>query len=249
MEKPGVLVQEMLASSGLTASGVARRAGVSGSTLHRIVNDQVDPSFGTLREVAIACGLHLSLATSPLSDRLAASAARSMLEEDYEPPDGPEVGDWRKRLLRLAGGGDPVEIVKVAARASSPLQRFGNVLYSGQVSLARLASAGDASGKRWAVSGAAGLYLPADGDVAPAVTILWCEDVRAVDHLLVGSGLRPIRRADRATVAVAAAEPELFAGSFTHGMVRYVAPIQIILDCTSQAGPVADDAIEEVALW
>lgn len=239
----------MLASSGLTASGVARRAGVSGSTLHRIVNDQVDPSFGTLREVAIACGLHLSLATSHLSDPLAASAARSMLEEGYEPPDDPEVARWRERLPRLAGGDDPVEIVKVAARASSPLHRPGSALYSGQVQLARLASAGDASGRRWAISGAAGLYLPADGEVSPTVTVLWCEDVRAVDHLLVGTGLRPVHRADRAAVAVVAAEPELFAGSFTHGIVRYVAPVQIILDCIAQPGQVADDATSLAASW
>jgi transcriptional regulator with XRE-family HTH domain len=242
-------MQEMLTSSGLTASGVARRAGVSASTLHRIVNDQVDPSFGTLRELAVACGLHLSLAASPLSDPLAASAARSMLEENYEPPAGPEVARWRERLGRLAAGDDPVEIVKVAGSASSPLHRPGRALYSGHVPLARLASAGDASGGEWAVSGAAGLYLPADGDVAPVVTILWCEDVRAVHHLLVGSGFNPIHRANRASVAVAAAEPELFAGSFTRGIVRYAAPIQIILDCISQAGQVADDAIREVTSW
>ncbi|MGH7746383.1 MAG: helix-turn-helix domain-containing protein [Candidatus Dormibacteria bacterium] len=244
-----MLVREMLASSGLTASGVARRAGVSASTLHRIVNNQVDPSIGTLREVAIACDLHLSLATTHLSDPRAASAARSMLEEDYESPDDPEVTRWRERLPRLAGGDDPVEIVKVAASASSPLHRPGRALYSGEVPLARLASAGDASGERWAISGAAGLYLPPDGDAAPAVTVLWCEDVRAVDHFLVGSGLRPIHRADRAAVVVLAAEPELFAGSFTHGIVRYVAPIQIVLDCISQAGQVADDAIQEVTSW
>jgi transcriptional regulator with XRE-family HTH domain len=249
MEDAGVLVREMLESSGLTASRVAKRAGVSGSTLHRIVNDQVDPSLGTLREVAIACGRHVSLSTTHLSDPLAACAARSTLEEDYEPPDDPDVARWRERLPRLAGGTDPVDIVKVAAHASSPLRRPGGALYSSSVSLARLASAGDASGGLWALSGAAGLYLPPDGGVAPAVTILWCEDVRAVEHLLVGSGLRPIVRVDQAEVAVIAAEPELFAGSFTHGIIRYVAPIQIVLDCISQGGKVADDAIEEVTSW
>jgi transcriptional regulator with XRE-family HTH domain len=249
MEGLGVLVQEMLTSSGLTTTRAARRAGLSGSTLHRIVNNQVDPSFGTLREVAIACGLHLSLATAHLSDPLAASAARSILEQDYEPPDDPEIARWRERLPRLAGGDDPVEIIKVAARASSPFHRPGGALYSGEVAVARLASAGDASGRRWAISGAAGLYLPPEGDVAAAVTILWCEDVRAVDQLLVGSGLRPVHRPDRAVVAVVAAEPELFAGSFTRGIVHYVAPIQIILDCISQGGQVSDDAIEEISRW
>jgi transcriptional regulator with XRE-family HTH domain len=249
MDSPSAIVEEMMASTGLTASGVARRAGVSGSTLHRILNNQVDPSFGTIREVAIACGLHLSLATTRLSDPLAASAARSMLEEGFEPPDDPEVARWRERLPRLAGGDAPIEIVKVAARASSPLHRPGVALYSGKVPLARVASAGDASGARWAISGTAGLYLPSDNEVAPTVTILWCEDARAVDHLLVGSGLHSVHRADRATVAVVAAEPQLFAGSFAHGITHYVAPIQIVLDCISQGGQVADDAIKEVTSW
>jgi transcriptional regulator with XRE-family HTH domain len=249
METPGTLVERMLESSGLSASGAARRAGVSGSTVHRIVNNRVDPSFGTLRELAIACGFHLALATSPLSEPLAASAARSMLEAGYERPDDPEVALWRERLRRLAGGDDPLEIVKVAARASSPLHRSGAALYSGVLPVARLASAGDASRGRWAISGAAGLYLPEDGDAVPHVTILWCEDVRTVEHLLVGSALRPAHRPERATVAVVAAEPELFTGSFTRGLIRYAAPIQIVLDCLSQAGRVGDDAMREVSSW
>jgi hypothetical protein len=37
--------------------------------------------------------------------------------------------------------------------------------------------------------------------------------------------------------------------SFITGMVRYAAPIQIVLDCISLGGSVADDAINEANSW
>ena len=119
----------------------------------------------------------------------------------------------------------------------------------GEVTLARVASAGDASKEHWAVSGAAGLYLPPPSAAVPPVTILWCEDVRTVTHLLADTDLRQSQRPDRAVLAVIAAEPQLFSGSFTEGIVRYAAPIQIILDCVAQGGALADNAIEEAMSW
>jgi hypothetical protein len=81
------------------------------------------------------------------------------------------------------------------------------------------------------------------------VTVLWCEDVRTVVHLLADSELRQTRHQDHAVLAVIAAEPELFTGSFDDGIVRYAAPIQIVLDCIAQGGSVAEEAIEEALSW
>jgi hypothetical protein len=217
--------------------------------MHRILNDLVDPGVGTLREIAFACGIQVDLAARRVSDPGAAAAARAMLEGDYEPPPGSGITAWRERLPRLAGSGGPVEIVREAAVASGPLHRPGAALFQGDVTLARVASAGDASKGPWAISGAAGLYLPPSSAAVPAVTILWCEDARTVTHLLGDADLRQTQRLDRAVLAVIAGEPELFTGSFTVGIIRYAAPIQIILDCISQAGAVADDAIEEAMSW
>lgn len=172
-----------------------------------------------------------------------------MLEAGYEPPSDFSVTAWVGRLRRMADSGGPVGIVKAAATASGPLHRPGAVLLQGEVALARVASAGDASKGHWAISGAAGLYLPPASAAAPAVTILWCEDVRTVTHLLADTELRQTQRPDRAVLAVIAAESELFTGSFTEGIVRYAAPIQIILDCIAQGGAVADDATEEAMSW
>ena len=68
-------------------------------------------------------------------------------------------------------------------------------------------------------------------------------------HLLADTESRSVQRLDRAVLAVIAAEPELFTGSFTEGIVRYAAPIQVVLDCISQGGLLADDAIEEAMSW
>ncbi len=249
MEAVADVVRAWLTAARLSTPAVARRAGVSGSTVHRILNDAVDPSIGTLREIALACGIDIELAARPLSDPRAAAAARVMLESGYEPPADPEVATWRERLTRIAGGENPVEIIKAAAAASSPLCRTGAILLSGDVALARVASAGDASKGYWAISGAAGLYLPPPSSAVPAVTILWCEDVRTVTHLLAEADLRQTDRRDRAVLAVVAAEPELLAGSFTEGIVRYAAPIQIIIDCLGQGGAVTADALEEAMSW
>lgn len=249
MESVAGTVSAWLAHARLSAPAVARRAGVSGSTVHRILNDAVDPSIGTLREIALACGIDIDLAARPLSDPRAAAAARAMLEDGYGPPTDPEVATWRERLIRTAGSSSPVEIIKAAAAASSPLSRIGAVLLSGDVALARVASAGDASKGRWAVSGAAGLYLPPPSSAVPAVTVLWCEDVRTVTHLLAEADLRQTHRRDRAVLGVVASEPELFTGSFAEGIVRYAAPIQIIIDCLAQGGTVATDAMEEALSW
>ncbi len=180
---------------------------------------------------------------------MVAAAARAMLEDGYAPPTDPEVATWRDRLIRTTDSSSPVEIIRAAAAASSPLSRAGAVLLSGDVALARLASAGDASKGAWAISGAAGLYLPRPSSAVPAVTVLWCEDVRTVTHLLAAAELRQTHRSDRAELAVVAGEPELFAGSFAEGIVRYAAPIQIIIDCLTQDGTVAADAMEEAMSW
>lgn len=236
-----------LEAADLSAASAARRAGVSPSTLHRVLNERVDPSVGTLAEIALACGFTLSLATAPLSDHHAAAAARAMLEDGYKPPEDSDIAMWQQRLVRWAGGDNPIEIVQAAAQASSPLRREQALLFSGEETLGRLASAGDAAGGRWAISGAAG--LDPGSPVAPAVTVLWCDDPLRVSNMLANSALRTTRQASRATVAVLAGEPELFFDSFSVGGLRFAAPIQIILDCIAQGGAVARAAIEEAGTW
>jgi transcriptional regulator with XRE-family HTH domain len=242
------MVRGWVLDAGLNAATAARRSGVSASTLHRILADQVDPSVGTLREIAIGCGVDLSISSRTISDWRAASAARSMLEEGYVAP-GDLITAWQSRLTRLAQGDDPIELVSAAARASAPLHRSGATWYTGAMTVGSVASAGDASAGQWALSGAAGLYLPEQGEPTPPITVLWCNDVRVVSQLLAASEVRTTDRIERVTLAVVHGEPELFEGSFTRGLVHYAAPIQIVIDCLSLGGAVANDAREEAMTW
>ncbi len=180
-----------------------------------------------------------------------AVATDVMLEDGYITPDDSDgqIAAWASRLIRLARTDNAVEIVAAAAQASAPMYRAVALWYEGTASVGRIASAGDASGGSWALSGAAGLYLPESGESAPPVTILWCSDVRVASQMLAGGEMRAIDRLERATLVVVQGETELFAGSFTRGLVRYAAPIQIMLDCISLGGAVASDAREEVMSW
>lgn len=243
------MVRGWLLGAGLNASTVARQAGVSASTLHRILTNQVDPSIGTLREIAIGCGVDLSVSSRTISDWRAAAAARSMLEDGYVMPVDDEIASWESRLIRLVNGDDPVDLVNAAARASSPLHRAGALWYASSTTIGFAASAGDAAGGQWALSGAAGLSLPELGEPLPPITLLWCSDVRAVSQFLAASEMRTTERIERVTLAVVRGEPELFAGSFTQGPVHYAAPIQIVIDCLSLGGAVASDAREEAMSW
>lgn len=237
--------------SGVVASLLARRAGLSTSTLHRVLSGHVDPQIGTLREIALACGLELDLAVRPASNPMAAIAARSMLEDGFEVPRDAlsNLAVWTDRVTRFAGNSDPVRLVEAAAVMSAPVRRPGAVLYSGATKVGRVASSGDASGGRWALSGAVGLNLASMGDALPVTSILWCEDARAVSNLLADSTLRRTERPERASLAVVEGEAELFYGSFTKDRIHYVAPIQIMIDCLSLGGPVADQARAEVSTW
>ena len=243
----GTTVHSWVKRSSLSASAVARRAGVSNSTLYRVLNDQVDPSIGTLREIAVACGVGLTLNTGPLTDAAAAAAARVILEDGY-CPSLPGVELWVERLRRQVGD-DPVQIVEAAGRASSPLLRPGSQLLAGPVEVGRVASAGQASGGQWALSGLAGFRLPGLWERLPAPTILWCEDVRRIGQLLADADLPRATRPQRTSLAIVEADSALFTNSFEKDRVRYVAPIQILLDGFAIGGVVADIARREAQTW
>jgi transcriptional regulator with XRE-family HTH domain len=245
------LSREWLENAGLNAAAAARRAGVSASTMHRILNGQVDPLVGTLEEIAIASGLEIDITARPASNPLAAMAARSILEDDYSAPVSvaADVERWMERLVRIADGDDPIEIVQVAGRMSAPFLRPNASIFIGMQTLGRIASVGDATGGRWALSGAAGINLAELDASLSQMTILWCEDVRSATNLMTDSSMKRSDQPQRAVLAVVEAEQELFFGSFKNGLVHYAAPIQIMIDCMSIGGRVAQDAREEMSTW
>lgn len=244
----GRLIAECIERSGLNARQVAARAGVSASTVHRILNGQVSPSVSTLHDITTAAGLELTMSAAPLASPAAAAAARAILDEHYPADVAADIDLWAGRLDGWTDG-DPVQIVEEAARASGVLHRPGAVRLGGEATVGRLASAADSSGQRWALSGAAGLDLPSFDEAVPRISVLWCEDPSALRPLLTSGNLRPASAPHRATVVVVAAEPDLFLGAFEHDRVIYAAPIQIAIDAISVGGEAADRAREEIRTW
>lgn len=252
MESIGEVVAGWLGSADLTPRSAAKRAGVSPSTLHRVLHGHADPSISTLVEIAAACNIALDLTGSPLSDADASAAARSLLEDGYEWTD-PGVRGWRERLLRRASLEQPVAIMEEAAAAANPLARTSARLFAGNVPLVQIASAGHATNQGWALSGVAGLELglpPEEGEV-PGITILWAENASLAAELLpqTAPGVAPTASKTRATIAVIETGPALFTNSFEDAGIRYCAPIQIMLDCLALPGQASQLAASGIRSW
>lgn len=212
---------------GMTASEYARRAGINRSTIHRIGAGTTDPTLASLRELAIVHGWDLDIALRPLSDPDAATAARVLLDgafADVEP--SPAQARWADRLSITT---DPVEITAAAGRASAPQHRDGAVYLRGPRDAKRLASAGDASGGRWALSGAAA--FAALGAEAPerAPGLLWVEDPERAARTMLDTHRRT-DSAHAAHVILAPANDSVMTAAWSVGPLRYVAPMQALLD-------------------
>ncbi|PQZ94736.1 hypothetical protein CQ018_05155 [Arthrobacter sp. MYb227] len=242
-----VRLGEWIQRAGLSKSYVSLASGVSRSSIHRIENGDADPSLGTLRELAIACGFDLDIQIRPLSDPAAAQAARSLLEQGLEPDRPSEVVQWVRRFERL-GLQDPIAILDYAGRSSGLLALGAPSAYlRGNVDDLRLASAGDATGAQWALSGQPHLQLGA-GEPISGVKVLWTEKPLLAASLLADT-LPVARSSHTASVIVAAATPALFQGSFMHEGIRYVAPIQALIDGFSLGNNLAKVAESIAKEW
>ncbi|MGC0250586.1 helix-turn-helix domain-containing protein [Pseudactinotalea sp. Z1748] len=242
----GSLVQAAIRDSGLTISQVARRSGVSASTIHRVLASEVSPSIATLVEILAACGQSIPAVTEPLSDPLAPAAARAMLD-DYNPGELP-ISTWQDRLQRWANG-EPLEIARQAGEAAGVRLRPGAFYTRKAPTLGHIASTGHTYGEAWAVSGAAGLILPDLTDDCPEPTVVWYQDPSAFTRLLTGRQWYQGPAPAGAALIVVPAEPELHQGSFVHNHVSYAAPMQIVMDSISLGGEVADIALKEASTW
>lgn len=227
-------------------SSIAERSGVSRPTLYRLFNGAA-PRADDLRELAIAAGFDIDASLVPLSDPLAAVAARALLGDRSVAGWAEASAEWRDRLERFAVGASGVDrevtIVDEAGRASSPAHRSGAVHLRGDHRrVDRLVSAGRASQGRWALSGWAA--LDALGIEVDAPTILWVEDARKAAQLL-GDSFRP-GRIERCDLIVVPAHPSVFAGGGAVKDVELVSPLQAHIDAAGLGGDARDNALAHV---
>lgn len=224
---------------------LARLSGVSRSTLNRIERGTVQPTLRSLREIAIAAGLDVEVSYRPLSDPAAARAARHILDETFAAmPDHDRA--WIARLGRIAGD-DPVAIVETAGIAASLLHRPGVIGITEPLSPLRLASAGDAAGGRWAISGASALNLIANGpEVISGPEVLYVDDVERAWRLLEAP---PRSHPDGAAVILAPYGDEHSIDVWMSERLRLVAPVQLLLDGVGLSGDIAELALTTARSW
>lgn len=242
-----VAVSDWIRLSGLKKTYVSAVSGVSRSSINRIEKGESDPNLGTLRELAMACGFDLDLSIKPLADPFAAQAVRSLLEDDFLPDDARAVAEWITRIEKT-GLQDPLAMVEYAGRASG-LRALGSrgIYLRGEASVLRLASAADAANAPWAVSGSPHLQLATDHEVS-GPHIIWTQEPQLVADLL-GDSLLKARAVETASVIIALAPPALFQNSFVVRGVKYVAPIQAIIDGFSLGGRCAEVASDIARSW
>ena len=234
--------KELDLSVGLLAS----RAGLSRATGYRILSGRTDPRLDDLRELLLAAGLDLDLTVRPLSDPHAATAARAMLGDLSADQDAEETAAWIDRLTRYAHG-ETALVLSEAGRASAPQHRPGAIALAGpHWSVDRLASAGHASGRPWALSGAPAFDALGYDDLQ-GVSVLWTPDPRQVAQLLADT-LTPTTIEHADVLLVPAAAP-LFQGAVDVEGVVLVSPLQSVLDGFGLGGDLAATASELGREW
>jgi transcriptional regulator with XRE-family HTH domain len=228
---------------------LSRRSGVSRSTLHRIETRAASPTLRTLRELAIAAGVDIDVSIKPLSDPHAGRAARFLLDSQFHTTSPTRHdSEWMERLTRVSGT-DPVQILTHAAHSSSLLHTPSTIAVKQSFPPLRLASAGDATGLPWAVSGRAGLSAISapGGDVPTGPDVLFVADPHHAWRLLESPPLA--KDPTLSGVLIAPWRDEYGVDSWQVGPVRCVAPIQILLDSIGLGEPLSELALEIARGW
>lgn len=249
------IVDQIVRESGLTKASLSARSGIARSTLWRIRDGVVDPTVGSLKELALSAGLELELALTPLSDPNAARAARVMLDAlfaasfELTGPD-PAVESWIERLQRWVPSGDPVELCETAGQSSSLLNRRGAIFLRGRVTELKLASAGEFSKKDWFLSGAAvidriGVLRTGTPDIAMPY-VVYAENPLRFERLLDNMDRT---RPDKATLIIVERTDGIGIDSWNDHKIKLVAPIQGLIDAFGIGGPIGDAAEYIARSW
>lgn len=208
-------VQEWIDQSGINKRQIAMRSGLARTTIDRLIAGSQVARLDTLRELAITCGLDLSIDAVPLADPFAAEAARYLLEPGYVPSDAGLTEAWVERFERWFGP-DYSEVAEAAARAANPRGQVGTRFLKVAAPKRVTAFVAEALAEHlddWALSG----------------TLLYVGGPCKAQELLELAGAAPIDQ-DRADLILVPAVPQFFFGARKEGGVRLVSIVQEQVD-------------------
>lgn len=228
---------QLLKKSPLSLSEVSRRSGVSRNTLNLWLRGTAQPSLAGLEKVMRVLGYEVSVSVHRTSDAAAATAAR-VLCGDLKSEE-PDVKAWIDRFVQWgdapAGGGSYQALIERAAWASNPYGRHGalHLLPSNHITIA---SAVDASGQSWAMSGAFAAQRVA-GQIAgagePQSTLIWCTNPADIVSSLP-TRIRASAEPVTGGITLVPVAGEELAGATNEAGIHYVSPHQLAIDVCAE---------------
>lgn len=228
---------QLLKKSPLSLSEVSRRSGVSRNTLNLWLRGTAQPSLAGLEKVMRVLGYEVSVQVHRISDAAAATAARVLLGELAS--EEPDVQGWIDRFVQWgdapAGGGSYQALIERAAWASNPYGRHGalHLLPSNHITIA---SAVDASGQPWAMSGAFAAQRVA-GQIAgagePQSTLIWCTNPAEIVPSLP-TRIRASAEPVTGGITLVPVAGEELAGATNEAGIHYVSPHQLAIDVCAE---------------
>jgi transcriptional regulator with XRE-family HTH domain len=237
----GNIVREMLDSAGFSVIEAAEISGVPKSNIYRYLSNEAAPTIEVVSELALACNLSLELRLAPLSDPHAAEAAKWVLGASAKEPIG-EVNKWVSRIERQHFESE-FDVIEFAGRASNPLHRQGAQYFRGSVNALTVASAGEMTGKDWALSGSPVLEALELNPVGIPL-ILWAADAEKAGRAMEKSAAR-LPLVDGANITIVPAlSGELQDSSELEG-IRIVSVLQGLLDVVG----ISDTSREQVLAY
>lgn len=217
------IVRDAIQGSAFSRRELARRAGVSGSTVTRIEKGEVDPTYGMAARILAATGLQMPARAEPLCDMKVIAAARRILGGDTEIPES----GMEETLIRWAspdGQPHPRQLAREAAVAAPPRRREGVVTTTSDWGFLRICSAAAATRKGWAASGApAAARIGAPEQAGPV--ILYAEDPARVASIVGRPGASAVE------VIVLPFDGASESGAWSEDGLVWADPLQVILDC------------------
>ncbi|BAU97128.1 hypothetical protein N24_2866 [Corynebacterium suranareeae] len=223
-------IDDLIALAAEQPTRISRRSGVSRSTLKRVGDGTSEPTLSTLREVALALGLDITVDAHHACDPFAAAAARTLIDDSVpENPHNLEILAWLKRFDRW-NINDPLTLVSEAGTlqgiAYRPDAHFVKLHPTG---LAELPEFFQQRGIKWALSGAATATVII-GKLLEGNSIVWHEPAADLDFSSLGVVVTDVEDADLILVPSTATE---LLGSYTQDGLNFVAPVQLVIDLHS----------------